>query len=253
MSSMIENVSDAQPRPALARALNWAAQGLRWWRRAPWMLLVLCLIQLLVEALLQLIPWAGTALSKLIVPILVMGILLGLDEVAQGGRLRFACLVGCLRRGRLLPALGVAALWGFSVFGFQQLCACMVYGWPALDGVLFGHMAAHPELASREFSRVLILPGLLPTTLLTLAPFLFLFRGASPWQAMSGSVRLVFSNAAAFAWFALLSLGLYALMFVSAWALALVLLVVPWTYATSYAVWRDIGERLPHAPPAAGA
>lgn len=251
MSSTIERVSAAPPRRAFARALDWAAQGLRWWRRAPWMLLLLCLIQLLVESLLQLIPWVGVALSKLVVPILVMGILLGLDGVAQGGSLRFASLAGCLRRGRFLPALGLAALWGFSVFGFQQLCACVVYGWPALDGVLFGHMAAHPELAGPGFARVLILSGLLPTTLFMMAPFLFLFRGASPWQAMVGSVQLVLSNAAAFAWFALLSMALYALMFVNVWAFALVFLLVPWTYAASYAVWRDIGARLPHARQAA--
>ena len=164
MSSVAESLSVVQPRSAFARALHWVVQGFRWWRRAPWMLPLLCVIQLLVESLLQLIPWVGVALSKLVVPLLVMGILLGLEDVAQGGRLRFASLMGCLRRGRLLPALGLAALWGFATFGFQQLCACLVYGWPALDAVLFGRMTAHPELVGPGFARVLILPGLLPTT-----------------------------------------------------------------------------------------
>jgi hypothetical protein len=220
--------------------MHWGVQGLRWWRRTPWMLLLLCLIQLLVEGLLQTIPWAGMALSKLVVPLLMMGILLGLDDVAQGGRLRLASLFGCMRRGRFRSALGLAALWGFTVFGFQQLCVCLVYGWPALDAVLFGHMAAHPELAGPGFVRTLIIPGLLPLTLLMLAPFLWLFKGESPWQAIIGSVRLVLANAGSFAWFALLNILVFALVFASGWTMVLVVLAGPWSTAASYAVWRDI-------------
>lgn len=135
MPSATESLPAAASTPAFVRALHWSVQGLRWWRRAPWMLLLLCLIQLLVETLVQLIPWVGVALSKLVVPLLMMGILLGLEDVAQGGRLRLVCLFGCMRRDRFLPALGLAALWGFTVTGFQQLCACLAYGWPALDAV----------------------------------------------------------------------------------------------------------------------
>lgn len=244
MSSTTENLPATSSTRAFGRALHWSVEGLRWWRRAPWMLLLLCLIQLLVETLLQLIPWAGVALSKLVVPLLVMGILLGLENVAQGGRLRLVCLFGCMRRGRFLPALGLAALWGFTVFGFQQLCAWLAYGWPALDAVLFGHMTAHPELASLRFERMLIIPGLLPLTLLMLAPFLLLFRGASPWQAVLGSVRLVLSNAAPFAWFLLLNALLFALVFASSWTQLLLLLLGPWSIAASYAVWRDISTSL---------
>lgn len=252
MSSAIESVPVASSTSAFTRALRWSVDGLRWWRRAPWMLLLLCLIQLLVETLLQLIPWAGVALSKLVVPMLVMGILLGLEDVAQGGRLRLACLFGCMRRGRFLPALGLAALWGFTVTGFQQLCACLAYGWPALDAVLFGHMTAHPELASLRFERILIIPGLLPLTLLMLAPFLLLFRGASPWQAIVGSVRLVLSNAGPFTWFLLLNILLFALLFASSWTQLLVLLLGPWSTAASYAVWRDISASLLPVKPTTG-
>lgn len=241
MPSAIESLPATSSASAFVRAMHWNAQGLRWWRRAPWMLLLLCLIQLLVESLLQLIPWVGVALSKLVVPLLMMGILLGLDELARGGRLRLAHLLACLNRERLLPSLGLAALWGFGVFGFQQLCACLVYGQPALDAVLFGHMTAHPALASLQFERVLMIPGLLPLTLLSLAPFLLLFRAASPWQAICGSVRLVLANARSFAWFGLLNVMLFALIFAGAWTQLLLLLVGPWSMAASYAVWRDIG------------
>jgi hypothetical protein len=252
MSSAIESVPVAQPRPAFARALHWALQGLRWWRRAPLMLLLLCLIQLLVESLLQLIPWVGVTLSKLVVPLLVMGILLGLNELAHGGRLRFASLLGCFRRERFMPSLGLAALWGFAVFGFQQLIAGLVYGWPALDAVLLGHMATHPELASLQFERILMIPGLLPITLLSLSPFLLMFRGVSPWQAVCGSARLVLANVGSFAWFLLLNVMLFVLIFAGAWTQLLLLLVGPWSVAASYAVWRDVSTSVPLVQRATG-
>ena len=55
MLSATENLPAAKPVPALTRALHWSMEGLRWWRRAPWMLLWLCLLQLLAETVLQLL------------------------------------------------------------------------------------------------------------------------------------------------------------------------------------------------------
>jgi hypothetical protein len=68
-----------------------------------------------------------------------------------------------------------------------------------------------------------------------------LFKGESPWQALIGSVRLVLANAGSFAWFALLNILLFGLLFASGWTMVLVLLLGPWSTAASYAVWRDIG------------
>jgi len=251
MLSATENLSAAKPVRALTRALHWSMEGLRWWRRAPWMLLWLCLLQMLVEIVLQLIPWIGVALSKLVMPLLVMGIFLGLDDVAAGKRLRLTCLAGCLRRGRFLPALGLAAWWGFLVFGVQQLIAYLVYGPAAVDAALFGHMAAHRELANLQFTRTLILPGVLFVTVLLPAPFLLLFRGVPPWQAICGSMRIVAFHAASFAWFGVLNLLLYALLFATPWTFALILLLAPWSAAASYAIWRDVGSRVPMFKPAA--
>lgn len=245
MLSATEQLPAVKPTGGFMRALHWSVEGLRWWRRAPWMLLWLCALQVLAEIVLQLIPWIGVALSKLVVPLLLMGIFLGLDDVAAGKRLRLACLAGCLRHGRFLPALGLAAWWGFLVFGTQQLVAYLVYGPAAVDAVLFGHMAAYPELANLQFTRTLILPGALFGTLLLPAPFLLLFRGVPPWRAVCGGVRIVFAHAAAFACFALLTLSLYALLFATPWTFVLILLLAPWSAAASYAVWRDVGSRVP--------
>lgn len=250
MLSATENLPAVTPVNALARALHWSMEGLRWWRRAPWTLLWLCLLQLVVEAMLQLIPLVGVTLSKLVVPLLVMGILLGLDDMAAGKRLRVVCLAGCLRRRRFLPALALAAWWGFLVFGLQQLVAYLVYGPAAVDAVLLGHMAAHRELANLSFTRTLILPGLLFSILLLPAPFLLLFRGLPPGPAIRDSVRMVLANAAPFAWFALVNLLLLALLFITPWAIALILLLAPWSVAASYAIWCDVGRQVPAFKPA---
>lgn len=249
MPPIAETVPASPSRTGLARAAHWSLEGLRLWRRAPWMLLGLCAIQLLAEALLQLVPWAGVTLSKLIVPLLAMGVLLGLDELARGGRLRLACLLGCFRRGRLLPALGLVVLWGLAVFAVQQWVVYLIYGWPAVDAVTLGHMHAHPALLTLNFSRLLILSGVPLSVLLMMAAPLFLFRGLSPWKAVKGGVRIVLAQPVAFTGFALLVLALYALMLSSSWSFALVLLIMPWATATTYAIWRDVSTHAPAPGP----
>ena len=244
MSVASESLSLAASLPA-SRAFRWCMDGLRLWRRAPITLFLLCVAQLVVEALLQLIPWAGVTLSKLMVPMLVMGILRGLDELAQGQRLRWSSPLDCLRGKRFLPTLGLAALWGFTVFGVQQLSAWLIYGWPAVDAVWLGHAAAHRELMGLPFTRVLLLPGVLPGVLLMLAPCLFLSRGLTPWRAICESVRTVLHYPRPFALFLLLNLAVFALVFSTHWAFVLVLVYVPWSTACTYAVWHDLSSRIP--------
>lgn len=242
MSTVPDRLSVATAWPA-SRALRWCLDGLRLWRRAPFRLFLLCLAQLLAEALLQLVPWVGVTLSKLVVPMLLLGILLGLDELARGGHLRWSCLLDGLRRRPFLPVLALAALWGVGVFALQQAVAWLVYGWPAVDAVWLGHAVAHRALMTPAFERVLLMSGVLPSILLLLAPCLFLFEGCSPWRAVGGSVRMVWRHAAPFGVFLLVNLGLFALMLSTSWTLlALVSLIGPWSMACTYAVWNDLRQ-----------
>lgn len=228
----------ALPLPAF-RGLAWAREGLRLWRRAPLRLWLLCVAVLLVEGALQLIPSVGVALSKLAVPMLTLGILHGLDESADAGRMRWGCLFDALRGGRAGSALLLAALTGLPVFAVQQVSACLVYGPVALDAVLFGHFTAHPELATTPFLFVLMLPGIVPATLLMLAPLLW-WDGRTPWQAVRGSLHLVRRHFAAFAVIAALSAAICALLFGLRWGAVLVLAYVPWMLATTCAAWREL-------------
>jgi len=233
--------------PAASRALLWSMTGLQLWRRAPFKLFLLCMVQLLVEGLLQCIPWVGVALSKLMVPLLAMGVLMGLHELAQGRPLRGSCLLDCLHGPRFTACLGIASLWGFAVFGVLQGSAWLVYGWPAVDAVLLGHALAHRELMSLAFDRVLMLPGMVPWVLLLLAPSLLLFRGLGLWSSIRDSMRLVWRSAPAFGVFLLLNLAFFALIFSMHWTFILVLIYLPWSIASTYAVWSDMSHAVPVA------
>ena len=249
MSAVPDSQPVAMPTPTASlpagRGLRWCVDGLRLWRRAPFKLLLLCLVQLLAEMVLQLIPWVGVTLSKLVVPILLMGILLGLDELARGGTLRWSCLAAAPGRRRFQPLLALAAMWGLGVFAVQQGVAWAVYGWPAVDAVWLGHAMAHRALMTPAFSRVLLMPGVLPSVLLLLAPCLFVLDGRSPWRSVRDSVHTVLRFAAPFGVLLAVNLAAFALMLAAHWTFALALLIVPWSTACTYAVWSDLRKLAP--------
>lgn len=229
---------------SLSRLDRWCRDGLRLWRRAPFMLVLLGFCCLLVEALLQQIPWVGVLISKVVVPMCVAGIWLGLDELQRGGRLRFSSLWAGWRHPRWIALWILSGLTGLLVSGFQLAGGWMVYGHDVLDAVAFGHAAAHPALLTRNFEYVLLLPGELPAMLLLLATPLLLFRGASITGAIRGSIRIVLAAPLAFGLLTLLGTALLALCLVNGWALLLlVLALTPWSNAVAYATWNDVSAQ----------
>lgn len=104
---------DFRALPA-ARALHWFARGARMWRRAPVMLFVLAFAPLVVEGLVQLIPLAGMVLSKFIAPLFSFGLVIGLDALARGDRLRLSHLFAAFRDGRF-PVAARLSLWTMLV------------------------------------------------------------------------------------------------------------------------------------------
>ncbi len=230
----------------LPRVLAWCVDALRLWRRAPLMLVALGVAMLVIEALLQQVPLAGMALSKLVVGMIGSGIWLGLDDLRQGQRLRLSCLWRAWRHPRLPALLLLNVALAVLVNGVQLAIASLVYGHGALDAVVAGHMAAHPELATRAFVYTLILPGMLPSTLTTFALPLFLFRGAAIGAALADSLRLVALAPFAFALVALLQTLLLAASLYGGLSMLLLLLVMPWSAALGFAIWMDVDA---HAAP----
>jgi hypothetical protein len=226
--------STCVPSLPAVRALHWCLGGLRLWRRAPLRLLLLSLAPLVLELLLQVIPGVGILLSKLLVPIVGAGLFMAMDELARGGTVRTSALLEGLRHGRFGP-LALTSVLLLAIFATQVLVAATVYGGSVL-GVLVGARVA--EFGDLVFQLVLILPGLLPATLLMLVIPLVLFEGVGPGRAALLSVRIVMSSPAAF--------GLYALVSMAALAVALLLrgvpllLFAPWALAANYVAYRDV-------------
>lgn len=233
-------------RPGLAagarRGLTWYLTSLRLWRRSPFKFTVLALVPLVLEGLIQLIPDAGTVLSKVIVPLLAAGILVGVDRLARTGAMPWRCLFSGFAPRRL-PGLLCLSLVGLSVFATQIAVAVLVYGHGVVDGVVWGHLRAHPALESRAFTEVLILPGLLVATLLLLAVPLFLFECLGPPAAVWQSLKRVAAAWPAFAVALGLQLLLMALALSSLPGILLLLVLTPLSTLVTYVAYRDAAAR----------
>ena len=220
-----------------AMALRWWVDALSLWRRAPFTLLVMGLTPLAVEFLLQQIPQAGMILSKFLTPLVSAGVPVAINELAQGKKLRARFLLAGFQASRLRSLL-ILNLLSLSVLAVQLLSACLVYGLPTLDLVLWEH--PHPELMSRAFVLTLILPGVLPSTLLLLAQPLILFQGVSPTKAVALSIRRWWAAPAAFFLFLSIAAVLLAVSLGFGFGVLLLLLLQPWVACVSYIAYRDL-------------
>ncbi|RDI97404.1 hypothetical protein DVT68_16775 [Dyella solisilvae] len=226
------------------RALHWCAEGLRLWRRYPLRLFVLSLAPLVLESVLQAIPLVGVALSKMVVPLLGFGLLQGLVDAERNGSLLWSSPFSVWKHGYRWRAMGLGALMGLIIVGTQQSVVAAIYGWPAVDAVLLGHVRAHPALLTRGFVSVLVLTGIPLTVLFGMAPMLLMFRGALPWAAVSASVRMCCRHLAPFALYTLLQMVVMGGMLAAPFGMLAVLLWAPWMTACWYVIWKDI-EILP--------
>lgn len=180
------------------------------------------------------------ALSKYLPSFLSAGLLLGLDELARGGKLRPRHLLIALQHPyrRRLAVLNAILM---SLFLFEALLATAIYDWRAADMMLLGRW--HPELITREFKLVIFPVGVALGTLLILAPPLLLWRPLSPLGALKANMRAVAADPAPFALLALATGGWVACTAITNWTVWLLLPLYPWCTATAYAVYRDVTTR----------
>jgi len=239
MAAVLECSTDTAP---VRRVTYWCLEGLRLWRRYPLRLFLLSLAPMVLEALLQLIPFAGVVLSKVFPLLLSIGVFQGLVDVVSTGKLRWSSPFRTWQHSYRWRALGLALLYGPLVFGVQQLGVAAIYGWPAVDAVLLGHISAHPELANRAFTCLLILPGVPVAIGLGLAPMFVMFRNAAPWRAMQRSLATLLRTPAAFSLYAGIQLLLTACILLVPFGILLLLPLLPWTTACWYVIWTDLGR-----------
>jgi len=219
-------------------AIAWWIDGLVFWRFAPIRLAVVCLLPLLLEAVIQLLPWIGTPLSKVVVPFFANGVVVVLDRLWTTREFRWRGLWWSFAPQNRRQALQVALIIA-SVFVLQVACAMAVFGVGAFDAVVWGHLASHPDLMTRSFPLVLILPGVPLGTLLMFTVPLVVLQHERPIEAAKKSIRLMVSSPAALVFFCLITCLLFGLALVFGYGL-LLLLVIPWTSLTGYAAYRRV-------------
>lgn len=229
------------------RGLRWCVDGLRFWRLAPFKFFFMYLVVLIVTALIESIPWAGSwTLHIFELGMLQYGMLLGLNDLANGKPLRWTHLFACFRRGRFWKSIALVALCGVIEFGIVQLVVWAVYGQAGIDFMWLGQRWSHKSLIGPQLQEIASLPGSVVGLFLMLAPCGLLFRGQSPWQAFVSSVGAVVRHPAPFASFLAVSLVLVAVGSSARWLIPLsLILVMPWMTACSYAIWRDLSGAAP--------
>lgn len=233
----IAGIGTARLRSA-QQALRWWILGLRLWRKAPLRLALICLAPLAVEAVLQLIPAVGVVLSKVVVPLVSCGIVVVIDRVWRSGIFSLRGLLWPFRRENFWTALQLALI-STVVFAFQMLVAFAVYGYPAIDAVVFGRIAEHREIMNHTFVLVLILPGELPATLLMFLAPLVILDGIRPLRAAAKSARLFAFAPVPF--LVTCAVGALLLGVALTWAYTLpMLVVIPWMGLMAYAAYRDV-------------
>lgn len=210
---------------------------MQFWKRAPVAIALISLVPLLAEAVAQAVPWIGIPLSKLLVPMVTAGIYLGLDDLNAGRPIsRQAIWAGIQRSGwRQLFVLSVLMM---VIYVTQLAVAYLVYGDAAVDVALLGNLEPHRDLLDTGFVLTLVLPGMVPATLLMFALPLLVLGGLPATRACSVSIARMLTSPAAL----LVTFALTAALITLAFTLGkgiLLLLVVPWATATGYVAYRD--------------
>lgn len=216
------------------------------WRRAPFKFFFMYLVVLIITGIIESVPWVGGwTLHIFELGILQYGLLLGLDDLANGKPLRWSHLFGCFRQGRFWKSIALIALCGIVLFGITQLVVWAVYGQPGIDLMWLGQRWSHRSLLGPKLQEIASLPGTVIEVFLMLAPCLLLFRGSSPWHAFVRSIDIVIRHPAPFATFLAVNLVVVLVGSSTRWLIPLSLLFgMPWITACSYAVWRDLDNRI---------
>ena len=203
---------------------------MRLFKRSPWVWCVLGFVTLAADVGLQFIPGIGVAASKVILPVVECGMLIGAAALDAGAPLRPRYALAAF--GAPPAALAAIVGSGLLVFAAEAIAAY------AIDGV---NLLA-VESSSSELSGIALIAVLGTGTIVSLpvafVPFAVLFAGASFAGAFAASARAFGLNVAPLMLFGLLALVLVGLG-VLTFGVGLIA-VFPLLSAASYAAWKDI-------------
>jgi hypothetical protein len=232
-------ISIGAPRAVEAkRAFAWFEQAMRLFKLAPVTWCALGLITLATDLALQLLPGVGMLVSKIVVPLVECGMLIGAAALDRSGplSLRYAYAAFSARPGAI-AAIVISAL---AVFAAEALTIYFVAGANLLasDSGL-DQLSSAVVLGSIAIGALVSLP-------VAFVPFAALFSQASFAAAFASSMRGFALNVAPLMIFAALAVLLVALGLL---LLGIGLIAVyPLLSAATYFAWKDIFPVAREAP-----
>src|ERR1700681_2487904 len=212
------------------RAFAWYQEAMRLFKLAPITWCALGFITLAADFCLQLVPGIGIAASKVIVPLVECGMLIGAAALDRGQplSLRYTLTAFGARPG----AVAAIVIGALAIFAAEALAAYYFAGANLL--------AADSESSDLSSAAVIgiVITGALASLPVAFVPFAVLLSGASFVDAFATSVRAFALNLAPLLVFAAIGVVLVALGLLL-FGVGLIV-VFPLLSAASYAAWKDI-------------
>jgi hypothetical protein len=221
----------AAPRAVGARrAFAWYEEAMRLFKLAPITWCALGFITLAADLGLQLVPGIGIAASKVIVPLVECGMLIGAAALDRGQPLLLR--YGLTAFGARPGAVAAIVVGALAVFAAEAFAAYFLAGANLL--------APDPDGGDLSSLAVIgtIVTGALASLPVVFVPFAALLADASFPDAFGSSVRAFALNLAPLLLFAAIAVVLVALGLLL-YGVGLVA-VFPLLSAASYAAWKDI-------------
>lgn len=236
---------DARHLPAI-RGWEWIKQGYALFMKAPLLWVVLLVICFIGVAGLSAVPVVGEPLASLLLPVVLIGLMVGCRALEHGDELELAHLFSGFQQhtAQLVTLGGIALVGQFLIFGVM-----MLVGGSTLVGILMsGQRADNPEIIMQAVAGagLAVLLGVALFSLLLMAmqfaPLLVYFNGLTPVEAMRLSLRAFVKNVGAMlvygVTFTMLAI-LASLPMMLGW-----LVLMPIVFTSIYAAYCDIFTQL---------
>jgi len=211
-------------------AFAWYEDGMRLFKRAPLNWCMLGFVTLAAELALQFVPSIGVAASKVIIPVMECGMLIGAVAVDRGAPLEIRYAFSAFgARASALAAIVASAL---LVFGAEALTGY------SLEGVnLLASSSDEADITNPTLGAMFTI-GTLVSLPVMFVPFAVLFDDASFREAFVTSAHGFALNVLPLIVFGALAL-LLIVVGLFTYGIALIA-ILPLLSAASYAAWKDI-------------
>lgn len=185
-------------RLAAGYGWKWIKQGYALFMKAPLLWIVILLLCFIAVAGLSAVPVVGEPLASLLLPVVLVGLMVGCRSLEQGEELELEQLFSGFRQrtSQLIALGGISLVAQYLIFGVM-----MMVGGAALVGILMsGQPVEDPEVIKQAVAGagLAVLLGITLFSVLVMAmqfaPMLVYFHGIAPLAAMRLSLRAFIRN-----------------------------------------------------------